>query len=270
MRTSIRRVIVPFCAVGVAVAAPAHGQPTDAAALSGRWTGTYDCAQGATALELHLRGLENGIVRGTFQFAPTHDNPETPAGSYPVMGRLSGTSLVLRPIDARGLPAEYVPVGIQAAVNGRRITGWIDGPGCGAMAVTRAEAARADEALPGGYGQQRWATLVEVEAGRLAMDARAREDGGVSVARTWMRWETLRDEADTGLRAGEVTEMEVEMDCAAPLMRTWHLLSYAPGGELTQVDALVPYGWQPIEEESIFDLVWEHACFGAELPASKA
>jgi hypothetical protein len=263
MRTFIRRIAVPAVTLAFAAAVPAHAQPADASALSGRWTGTYECAQGTTALELSLRGNAHGIVQGTFEFAATSQNTDVPTGAYPVMGRFTGTSLVLRPIDAPDLPGGYVPVGVQATVSGRRMTGVIHGPGCGALMLARAESVRPDQPLEGGYGQQRWATVAEAPAGRLFMDVRERNDMGASTDLGWMRWESR-----TGPGAGETTEWEVEFDCDARLVRVWHELIYGVDGQLMWLDSPSPRQWTPIEEGSMFDRVWNHACGGAPLPES--
>ncbi|HEX6040385.1 hypothetical protein [Longimicrobium sp.] len=263
MHPFIRRIIVPACAL--AAAAPAHAQPADASALSGRWTGTYECPQGVTALDLDLRGNAYGIVQGTFQFSPTPENPEVPAGSYPVMGRFTGAALVLRPIDAREMPAGYGPVGIQATVNGRRMAGLILGPGCGAMAVTRAQSAAPDAPLPGGYGQQRWEVIGQNERERLSVEV-APDTMGTHVTRAWMRWEALQDNPENGDQAGTETNWEVEMDCEGGLVRVWRLVQYDPEGRIEFLEDSAPYTWEAINESSLFDFVFEHVCRGGMLP----
>jgi hypothetical protein len=269
MRPSIlRHALVPLAGCLVA-ALPGHAQPADATALSGRWTGTYDCNQGVTALELSLRGNAHGIVHGTFEFSAAPENPDVPSGTYPVMGRFTGTSLVLRPIDVTGMPGTYVPVGIQATVTGRRMTGWIEGPGCGAIEVQRADAARPGDPLPGGYGGQRWAAIADGDLGRLYLDAREPYGTESSVMRVWMRWETLQDMPDSGLVAGQVMEWELEVDCAAELVRIWHTLDYAPDGELQSFDGFAPYGWEPLTEGSMNAIVFDRACSDARLPAER-
>jgi hypothetical protein len=260
MRTIIRRLVVSAVAACLGAAVPAHAQPADARALSGRWTGTYECLQGITALELELRGNGYGIVQGTFAFSPTAENREVETGRYPVMGRFTGTSLVLRPIDVRDMPGVYVPVGIQATVTGRRMTGWIEGPGCGALTLARAESAAPSAPLPGGYGQQRWDVIGEAELGRLSVDGRDDRSRGASVTRTWMRWETLRDDAAAGVQAGARVEWEVEVDCAARLVRVWHTVQYGPDGQVTVFEASAPYAWEPITDDSMYDRVAERAC----------
>lgn len=260
MRTFIRHIVVPAVAVCLAGAVPAQAQPANATALSGRWTGTYECLQGTTALELTLRGNAYGVVQGTFAFSPTAENPDVPSGRYAVMGRLTGTSLVLRPIDVREMPGVYVPVGIQATVAGRRMTGWIEGPGCGALAVERVESAAPDAPLPGGYGQQRWDVIGEAELGRLSVDGRDDRSPGASLARTWMRWETLQDDVAAGVQAGARVEWDVEVDCAARLVRVWNTVQYGPDGQVTVFDAFAPYAWEPINDDSMYDRVAGRVC----------
>ena len=264
----LRHALVPFAGCLIA-ALPAHAQPADATGLSGRWTGTYHCIQGPTALELSLRGNMHGIVHGTFSFSARRDNADVPSGSYPVMGRFTGTSLVLRPIDVTGMPGPYVPVGIQATVTGRRMAGWIEGPGCGLVEVQRAEAARPGDPLPGGYGGQRWAVIADGDLGRLYLDAREPYGTESSVMRVWMRWETQQDMPDSGLVTGQVMEWELEVDCAAELVRIWHTLDYAPDGELQSFDGSAPYGWEPLTEGSMNAIVFDRACSDARAPAER-
>lgn len=268
MRLIQPRAVLFACALAACAAVPAHAQPADASDLSGRWTGTYVCNQGSTALELNLRGNAHGLVHGTFGFGPTSANPSVARGTYPVIGRYTGTSLVLRPIDVTEMPEGYVPVGIQATLTGRRMAGWIEGPTCGALEVARAEAARPDDPLPGGYGQQRWGVIADGEAGRLYLDARPRRVPA-SVQQVWMRWETLQDVPASGLTAGQVLEWEVELDCRAGLVRTWHALAFDADGALTSFDSSMPYAWEPVTEGSLNQLAADAACAGPRPPAER-
>lgn len=244
-------------------AVPAHAQPTDATALSGEWRGTYVCSQGETALVLALRGNAHGIVHGTFVFSPTAENPEVLSGSYPVLGRLTGASLVLRPVDVTAMPGPYVPVGIQATVQGGRIAGWIEGPGCAAMAVARTAAAAPDDPLDGAFGARRWVPVARSETGSMEVDVAQAAPVG-STVRFWMRWHAAADTPDAGLRAGQVLAWEVEYDCPARLLRTWRTLQYGPDGELRDVDASAPYVWQQAEE-AVDEPVYRAACLGESL-----
>lgn len=267
MPPSLHRILVPVLALAVSLcrADAAHAQPADATALSGLWRGTYVCGQGETALELELRGNAHGIVRGTFAFSATPGNPGVPSGAYPVLGRLTGASLVLRPVDAPELPENYVPVGIQATVMAgeERIAGWIEGPTCGAMVVDRASSAAPADPLPGGYGEQEWAPIGESGAGILYVDQRPPLASQASTTRLWVRWENARDVAETGLRAGQALEWEMEFDCPAGLVRLWHTLIYTADGGMQQVDASAPYRWQPVVAGTLDELAHEYACGGA-------
>jgi hypothetical protein len=270
MRTSILRAAA-VCAFGTCIAAaPAHAQPADATGLSGVWTGTYECAQGPTALELVLHGNAHGIVRGSFSFSVPAQGEEL-GGSYRVLGRLTGTSLVLRPIDeAIELPEGYVPVGIQATVTGPlRIAGLIEGPGCGAIMAERTDGFVPAEPPPGGYGPPRWEVVSAMPSARIYLDTRARMPYGASTHRIWTRFEALADDPDFKLWTGEAREWELEFDCDASLVRTWHTLDYAADGQLREVDASLPYGWTQIREDSVEMVVYDHACFGALLPSQQ-
>jgi hypothetical protein len=272
MRTSIVRPFAAACALAACIAAaPAHAQPADATGLSGVWTGTYLCFQGPTALELVLHGNAHGIVRGSFSFGGTPDRPEVPGGSYRVLGRLTGTSLVLRPIDeAIELPEGYIPVGIQATVTGpRRMAGLIEGPGCGAITAERTDGFVPAEPPPGGYGPPRWEVVAEMPSGRIHLDVRTRLPYGAATERIWARFEALEDIPDARLRDGEARELELEFDCDASLVRTWHTLDFAADGQLREVDASLPYGWTEVREDSVYMAAYDHACFGALLPSTQ-
>ncbi|HEX2077269.1 MAG TPA: surface-adhesin E family protein [Longimicrobium sp.] len=264
MRPSLHRILVPALtlATWLCRADPAAAQPADATTLSGLWRGTYVCSQGETALELELRGNAYGIVRGTFAFSATPQNRAVPSGAYPVLGRLSGTALVLRPADAPELPENYVPVAIQATVlpGEERIAGWIEGPTCAAMTVDRVSFAAPTDPLPGGYGGQEWVPVGESDAGILFVDGRARPDPGTSTARLWVRWENTRDVAETRLQAGQVLEWEMEFDCPARLVRPWHTILYAADGQMQHVDASAPHRWQPVVSGTTDEPVYEYAC----------
>ncbi len=240
----------------------AHAQPADATALSGRWDGIYVCGQGATTLELVLRGNAHGIVRGVFAFSATRESPDIPDGSYPVVGRLSGTSLVLRPIDVREMPEGYVPVGIQATVarGNAEMTGWIEGPGCGVVSVQRTVAAAPTDSLYGGYGRQWWKGVSEMPEGTLFVDDRDRPASGGSTTRLWVRWEIADDGPPQELQPGQALEWEMEFDCEAALVRTWHTLIYAPDGQLQNADASAPYRWAEIQGGTLDHFAWQQAC----------
>lgn len=251
-------------AVALLAAAPAHAQPADATSLSGRWSGTYECIQGVTALELTLRGNAHGIVHGTFAFAPTPQNPEVLTGRYPVLGRLTGTSLVLRPIDVTEMPGSYVPVGIQATVaqDGVRMAGWIEGPSCGAIFVERTAVASPTDPVEGGYGQQQWTPIAEAPVGVLYADTRVLPPPppNSGTRRVWVRWHSAEADPEMALLAGQAVEWEMEFECVAAVVRTWHRLTYAPDGQMQHTDASAPYGWVEVPYGTIEHLAWKQAC----------
>lgn len=267
MRHAIHLILLAALA---ASAVPAHAQPTDATALSGQWRGTYVCSQGETALELALRGNAHGVVRGVFSFSAMPQNPDVPSGSYPVVGRLTGTSLVLRPIDVRDMPGVYVPVGIQATVaqGSARMGGLIEGPACGVVTLRRTAAAAPTDSLYGGYGGQWWKGVAEFPEGALFVDNRRLLESSGSTARLWVRWEVVDDGPSSDLQPGQALEWEREFECQAGLVRTWHTLVYAADRQLQLVDSSAPYRWMPVEPGTLDELAFQYSCPGASLPQS--
>lgn len=268
MPRALRHALLPALALlallALVPAGRAHAQPADATRLSGLWRGTYVCSQGETALELELRGNAYGIVRGTFAFSDAPGNRGVPTGAYPVLGRLSGTSLVLRPVDAPELPQNYVPVAIQGtvALDGEHLTGWIEGPTCAGVQLQRTAFAVPHDPLPGGYGEQVWVAVDQSQAGILYVDSRTAPDTRGSTARLWVRWENARDIKETRLQAGQVLEWEMEFDCPARLVRLWHTIIYATDREMQHVDASAPNLWQPVVAGTTDDGVHGIACGG--------
>jgi hypothetical protein len=234
--------------------------------LSGRWDGTYVCAQGETALRLDLRAGPSGVVSGVFRFSSIGQaealNPEIPGGEYPVMGMLAGGALSLRPVDVRRMPGSYIPVGVLGSVAGRRMQGRIEGPSCTTFSVRKTADAAAGAPLPGGYGEQRWEPLAEEDAWAMYIDTRAAVDEGRSTARVWVRWVFRQADAGLGKAAGEMEEYDMEYDCAAGLARAWATVGRAPGGGLTSFDGSSPYRWSPVVKGTAEGLAFDVACAG--------
>jgi hypothetical protein len=112
--------------------------PVDASEVTGTWRGKYTCGQGVTALQLELRGGEDGRVEGTFAFSAAAENPGVPSGSYRVEGNLS-PGMVLR-LDGREWiqqPQDYVSVPLVGRVEGGRYYGFVDAVSCETFSVTR-------------------------------------------------------------------------------------------------------------------------------------
>jgi hypothetical protein len=124
--------------------APAFREPFP---LRSRWSGTFRCSQGLTAVVLDLTARPDGALDATFTFGPTPENPLVPAGTY----RLSGTirafaegafKIELRPERWIGQgPDGYVmtPVSGTSSRRWRRIAGKIEHPACGALDVRRSD-----------------------------------------------------------------------------------------------------------------------------------
>jgi len=243
---------------GLLTALPAAAQGTDARALSGAWEGVYRCEQGPTALRMELRGGENGVVQGVFRFSALAENPGVPDGEYPLLGRLSGTALVLRPVDAGFLPEGYVPVGVQATTSGdaRRIEGWIEAALCTTFAVEKTADADPADPLPGGYGGQRWSTLAELDEGALHADTRERPGTGGSTARVWVRWTPAPGEGD------RVVDYDLEFDCRARQSRVWYLVEHAPDGTVDRFDGSPPLRWTRVAKGTPEELAYAQACAG--------
>lgn len=100
----------------VPLEAPSNATP-NLAQLAGKWTGTYVCVQGETALTLTLLDPAAGASR--FEFSATPGNPGVPSGSYSVTLALDGADLVIAPQAWIVRPGPYEMVGL-------RVTGPID------------------------------------------------------------------------------------------------------------------------------------------------
>lgn len=114
----------------------------DARGVTGTWRGMYVCAQGLTALELRLRGSEDGRVEGVFAFSAHPENPEVPSGSYRVHGTLtSGLVLRLESGDWIEHPQDYVPVPLvgRMELERARYYGFVDFLDCETFSVTLQE-----------------------------------------------------------------------------------------------------------------------------------
>ena len=100
------------------------------------WTGTYVCAQGETALWLHVVGVAGNDVRATFDFAHV---PSGARGEYEVAGRYDPAARRLVLVPGRWLLRQegYVTVGMSGRVSprGTRFQGTITYPTCGAFSV---------------------------------------------------------------------------------------------------------------------------------------
>jgi len=139
---------VPRPTVVVATSRPVAGaslpaSPGVTGLLDGRWTGSYVCRQGVTALQLDIMSVPAapGLVTAVFTFGPSPDNPNPPSGAFTMSGMFEGDQLTLagdvwieRPLGYSlvGLAGTYSSVGVQ------QIKGQVRGTGCGTFTVQKA------------------------------------------------------------------------------------------------------------------------------------
>ncbi|CAG4904006.1 unnamed protein product [Acidocella sp. C78] len=111
------------------------------AALAGRWSGHYHCAQGDTALDLTISPAGTGRLRALFFFHALAGNPHVPPGCFSMAGRYDAASgsVALNPTMWLLRPHHFVWVGLRGRMEGAggAITGRIDGPGCTDFSLVR-------------------------------------------------------------------------------------------------------------------------------------
>ncbi|WP_176993517.1 serine/threonine protein kinase [Nonomuraea jiangxiensis] len=108
--------------------------------VAGRWTGTYVCNQGKTALDLTITESSPGRLKATFAFEADPSNPDVPSGSFAMSGRLTGRVLDLKGVRWIDRPGEYIMVNLQADLTEDRpstITGNVLGGGCSTFTIER-------------------------------------------------------------------------------------------------------------------------------------
>ncbi|WP_327588138.1 serine/threonine protein kinase [Nonomuraea sp. NBC_00507] len=127
----------------VAVATPSAVVTTPAperASVAGRWTGSYVCNQGKTALELTIKQTSPGEIEAVFAFEADPSNPGVPSGSFAMRGRLTERALELNGERWIDRPGKYVMVDLRATLTEDRpsaIKGTIVGGGCSTFTVER-------------------------------------------------------------------------------------------------------------------------------------
>lgn len=119
-----------------AAATPAAPAPI-AFADGQSWAGSYDCAQGATNVVLHITHVSGNVVEAIFDFTV----PNAPNGKYAMSGVYSPTSRHLRLeagawiVQPRGYAT--VPVDATVSADGKSYSGRIDAPSCSDFSVRR-------------------------------------------------------------------------------------------------------------------------------------
>ncbi|WP_170223065.1 serine/threonine-protein kinase [Nonomuraea turkmeniaca] len=110
------------------------------ASVAGRWTGTYLCNQGKTALELTIKETSPGQLEAVFAFKADPSNPGVPSGSFAMSGWLTGRVLQLTGERWIDRPGDYVMVGLRANLTEDRpstLRGIVRGGGCSSFTVER-------------------------------------------------------------------------------------------------------------------------------------
>ncbi len=135
--------------VGALVLLAVWAGPAAAKSVIGDWAGVYDCAQGKTALELEITGLDKTQIQALFYFHAVPENPHVPAGCFLMTGtfdELSG-QLQLRPGKWLLRPDGFVTVGMTGTLDASdRLSGSISGPGCKDFTLTRTDTGAAKPA----------------------------------------------------------------------------------------------------------------------------
>ncbi|TCP38077.1 hypothetical protein [Rhodovulum marinum] len=146
----MRKIIARICAgLGLFLS----GTFASAETVEGTWTGTYQCGQGITGVELTItsEGMALGRIGGTFRFYPEASNPDAPEGKFAFVGRISQ--------DERSFTADLShwiqrPPGIiarsfeaQLSGDGKRLVGRINHPTCSTLSVTKTAEPRANSPL---------------------------------------------------------------------------------------------------------------------------
>jgi hypothetical protein len=97
----------------------------DAMQISGKWVGSYTCAQGVTGLTVTMTGSMTSQVIATFEFYPLPQNPRIASGKYNMKGSYSMGALVLSGSSWINQPAGYRMVGLDGRItsNGKVFSG---------------------------------------------------------------------------------------------------------------------------------------------------
>ncbi|ONH32795.1 serine/threonine-protein kinase [Pseudofrankia asymbiotica] len=115
----------------------------DTELLAGRFTGTYTCQQGVTALELTILDVpeEPGRITAVFSFSAPTDNPDVPSGEYTMDGTLRGDDLELTGRLWLVHPVGYLMVRLSgtSSTDGQHLKGKVLGASCTTFTVDRSQ-----------------------------------------------------------------------------------------------------------------------------------
>jgi hypothetical protein len=129
----------PAAGLGLALILGLAGGPVAAADfLSGEWTGSYSCYQGATALTLSIEP-EGEQWRGTFTFGPLKANKGVPHGAYSLSITRNGEHYDMQPGAWIEQPDGYVTVALDGTMSAdlTTLSGAVLFDGCDSFEVTR-------------------------------------------------------------------------------------------------------------------------------------
>ena len=110
-----------------------------AADVQGGWSGTYECGQGKTAVNLYLAANSTQAFNGRFDFGNLPGQNNVSPGSFTLNGVIGNGRVSLEPVRWINRPANYQLVSVQAAFfrGPDRIVGNVKASGCGPFQVTR-------------------------------------------------------------------------------------------------------------------------------------
>lgn len=110
--------------------------PADSASLTGTWTGSYECDEGAHELVLTMVDIE-GEIDAFFEFGGEADPP---AGAFTMTGTNDGGQLTLTAGEWIEQPEDYVTVDLAGEVAddaGDVLSGTVETEGCTTFSVER-------------------------------------------------------------------------------------------------------------------------------------
>jgi hypothetical protein len=118
------------------------GGATPSMAVEGLWQGRYICRQGMTGVTLKIVSEPGGTGwSARFCFCAIAENPNLPTGEFELDGpRVPGETVVrLSPRRWIHEPQGWlmIPLALSQSADGRRLSGMIDAPGCGAIQLEK-------------------------------------------------------------------------------------------------------------------------------------
>jgi hypothetical protein len=113
---------------------PAATGTATAEDFTGRFTGTYICAQTHVALQLELRASPSGALRAVFSGGGTNAQPRV---SFSLTGEWRGNAFRLLPEKWIEHPANYVMIPLAGTLQNGRVSGIVNYPRCETFEAAR-------------------------------------------------------------------------------------------------------------------------------------